>query len=51
MLDKKTEHTNPVRIDFVAAQVPDCFVIGFGLDYNGQYRKLPFIVSLEIVSP
>lgn len=50
LLEKQTERTDSVEIDFVAAQVPDCFVVGYGLDYDGQYRELPFIASVDIVS-
>jgi hypoxanthine phosphoribosyltransferase len=48
LLAKQTEHTKQVNIDFQAAAVDDCFVVGFGLDYKGQYRDLPFIARLEI---
>ncbi len=50
LLVKQTEHTRQVNIDFKAAVVDDCFVVGFGLDYGGQYRELPFIARLEIVA-
>ncbi len=50
LLEKQTTRTELVSIDFVAAQVPDCFVVGYGLDYDGQYRELPFIASVDIVS-
>lgn len=48
LLVKHTEHAKQVNIDFKAAVVDDCFVIGFGLDYKGQYRDLPFIARLEV---
>ncbi|GIX04244.1 MAG: hypoxanthine phosphoribosyltransferase [Planctomycetaceae bacterium] len=33
--------------DFHAFQIPDVFVVGYGLDYNGDYRHLPQIAVLE----
>jgi hypoxanthine phosphoribosyltransferase len=47
LLEKQTRHKERVVIDFKAAMVPDCFVVGFGLDFNGQYRELPFIAELN----
>lgn len=49
LLEKQTRHKKKVKIDFKAADVPDCFVVGYGLDYNGQYRELPFIAELNIL--
>lgn len=33
--------------DFVAFDIPDVFVVGYGLDYNDRYRNLPYIAELE----
>lgn len=33
--------------DFVAFEIPDAFVVGYGLDYRDEYRNLPFIAVLE----
>jgi len=35
--------------DFVAFDIPDEFVVGYGLDYNDEYRNLPYLASLEPV--
>ena len=35
------------RPDFVAFEIPDEFVVGYGLDYNDEYRNLPFLGVLE----
>jgi hypoxanthine phosphoribosyltransferase len=35
------------RPDDYVRQIPDVFVVGYGLDYNGQYRQLPQIVELD----
>lgn len=33
--------------DFVAFEIPDEFVVGYGLDYRDEYRNLPFLAALE----
>lgn len=33
--------------DFVAFEIPDEFVVGYGLDYNDEYRNLPYLAVLE----
>lgn len=33
--------------DFVGFQIPDEFVVGYGLDYNDEYRNLPYLAALE----
>jgi hypoxanthine phosphoribosyltransferase len=33
--------------DFVAFDIPDEFVVGYGLDYNDEYRNLPYLAALE----
>ena len=33
--------------EFVAFDIPDEFVVGYGLDYNDEYRNLPFLAVLE----
>lgn len=35
------------RPEFVAFDIPDKFVVGYGLDYNDEYRNLPFLACLE----
>lgn len=35
------------RPDFIAFDIPDEFVVGYGLDYNDVYRNLPFLAVLE----
>jgi hypoxanthine phosphoribosyltransferase len=31
----------------VGFEIPDVFVVGYGLDYNDDYRNLPFLAALE----
>jgi hypoxanthine phosphoribosyltransferase len=47
LLEKDIEHFENVDIDFLGLKVPDCFLIGYGLDYQGQFRELPFIATLN----
>ena len=35
------------RPDFVCFDIPDAFVVGYGLDYNDLYRNLPYVAVLE----
>ena len=35
------------RPDFVAFDIPDEFVVGYGLDFNDEFRNLPYLASLE----
>jgi len=36
-----------MRPDFVVFNIPDEFVVGYGLDYQDEYRNLPFVAALE----
>ena len=42
-LDKPERRKVPVKVDYVGFNIPDEFVIGYGLDYAEKYRNLPFI--------
>ncbi len=47
LLHKKKRQL-PVKIDWIGFKIPDKFVVGYGLDYNGRYRGLKQIRVLEI---
>jgi hypoxanthine phosphoribosyltransferase len=47
LLDKPARRRVPVRIDYTGFEVPDAFVVGYGLDYAQRYRGLPFIGTLK----
>ena len=47
LLSKPTRREIDVRVDFVGFEIPDEFVIGYGLDYAEEYRNLPFIGVLK----
>lgn len=47
LLDKKTKRVREVPVDYVGFEIPDEFVVGYGLDYDGYYRNHPEIVVLD----
>mgnify|MGYP001485862646 CR=1 FL=1 len=47
LLDKPSRRLTSVNIEYVGFEVPDQFLVGYGLDYNQQYRELRAIYSLE----
>lgn len=46
LLDKPSRRVSDVQVDYVGFEVPDTFVVGFGLDYAQKYRNLPYIGEL-----
>ena len=47
LLDKRARRLADVSLDYVGFEVPDEFVVGYGLDYQEKYRNLPFIGALK----
>ena len=47
LLDKPERRVVDVNIDYTAFEVPDEFVVGYGLDYAQKYRNLPYIGVVE----
>ena len=43
LLDKPDRRVVNVPVDYTAFQIPDEFVVGYGLDYDQKYRNLPYI--------
>ena len=43
LLDKPSRREVPFTPDYVGREIPDCFVVGYGLDYDEKYRTLPYI--------
>lgn len=46
-LDKKANRKADINADYVGKEIPDEFVIGYGLDYDEKYRNLPFVGVLS----
>lgn len=46
-LDKPSRRTVEIEAEYVGFQVPDVFVVGYGLDYSQQYRNLPYVGALK----
>ena len=47
MLDKPDRRVTDVTVDYTGFEIPDEFVVGFGLDYAQRYRNLPYIGVLS----
>lgn len=47
LLDKPERRVTDVKVDYVGFNIPDKFVVGYGLDYNQKYRNLPYIGVVE----
>ena len=47
LTDKPSRREVPVTVDYVGFTIPDKFVVGYGLDWNEQYRYLDDICVLE----
>ncbi|MER3450686.1 MAG: hypoxanthine phosphoribosyltransferase [Chloroflexota bacterium] len=49
LLRKQKAGAKPVQVDYVGFEIPDRFVVGYGLDYAQAYRNLPYVAVLEVV--
>ena len=47
LLDKPERRVIDVKVDYTGFQIPDKFVVGYGLDYDQRYRNLPYIGVVE----
>jgi hypoxanthine phosphoribosyltransferase len=47
LLDKRARRLVNVPVDYVGFEIPDEFVVGYGLDFNQRFRNLPFIATLK----
>ena len=47
LLDKPDRREVEIDVDYIGTQIPDEFVVGYGLDYANKYRNLPFIAILK----
>ncbi len=47
LLDRPYRRIVDIPVDYVGFVIPDTFVVGYGLDWRGQYRNLPYIALLN----
>ncbi len=48
LLDKPERRVTEVHVDYTGFEIPDEFVVGYGLDYDQRYRNLPYIGVVEL---
>ena len=48
LLDKPDRRVKDVHVDWTGLEIPDEFVVGYGLDYAQKYRNLPYIGVVEV---
>lgn len=47
LLDKPERRKTEIKIDYKGFDIPDVFIVGYGIDYAEKYRNLPFVASLK----
>ncbi|MGL4819354.1 MAG: phosphoribosyltransferase, partial [Bacilli bacterium] len=47
LFDKPSGRKVDLQADYVGYQVPDAFIVGYGLDYAERYRNLPYVGVLK----
>lgn len=47
LLRKRGRQHMPINPDYCGFEIPDCFAVGYGLDFNDQYRNLPFVGTMD----
>lgn len=48
LLDKPDRRVRDVKVDYTGFEIPDEFVVGYGLDYAQKYRNLPYVGVVEL---
>lgn len=48
LLDKPDRRVVDVEVDYTCFEIPDKFVVGYGLDYDQKYRNLPYVGVVEL---
>lgn len=49
-LDKPDNRTNGFEADWIGFSIPNDFVVGYGLDYAGRFRELPYLAKLQVTN-
>ncbi len=49
LLDKPDRRVTNIKVDYTGFEIPDEFVVGYGLDYAQKYRNLPFVGVVEFI--
>lgn len=47
LLSKPSRRTTEVECEYIGTEIPDEFVVGYGLDFNERYRNLPYVGILK----
>src|SRR5436309_5860850 len=47
LLDKIERRQVELDLDYVGFTIPNVFVVGYGMDWNGRYRNLPYVAALD----
>lgn len=50
LLDKSARRIVPVDLEYAGFEIPDVFVVGYGLDFQGRYRNVPDILAVKDVA-
>ena len=50
LLDKVARRIVPVQVEHTGFEIPDVFVVGYGLDFQGRYRNSPSILAVRDVA-
>ena len=43
LLDKRSRRKTEIHLDYIGFEIPDKYVVGYGLDYDNKFRNLPYI--------
>ena len=47
LLSKPDRREVDISVDYIGFEIPDAFIVGYGLDYAQKYRNLPYIATIE----
>ncbi len=47
LLNKQARRKTNIDVDYIGFEIPDLFVVGYGLDYDNKYRNLPYVAVFK----